>query len=248
MAKNEIAKLRSLFERLELREHDVEKSVSGGSPLSSAFRVDAEDFLHAAEDAFELKNYSSALTDAKRAIHCQIDEVLASLGYSWKRTPLKKKLEIIRKCGFAAPRVIHRVNAARNLLEHEYVNPSASKTEEALDIATLFVNATKRHLESFMGDFYVGRSSERVDTFHFSRELVFAFDEETKAFRITALEHVRPELEGRFGSVLGKTKVGATSELFPTLIKLTVAGDRNEKIIIALHELFDLFRRKSLIR
>ena len=69
---------------------------------------------------------------------------------------------LIARCGFAAPRILKRVNDARNLLEHEYVHPTPETTEEALDIATLFVNATRRHFQMFMGEFHVGNGGERI--------------------------------------------------------------------------------------
>jgi hypothetical protein len=245
MSKSDVAKFKRFFHALGLQEHSIEKNESGGSPLSSSFKQDAEDFLYAAEDAFELAKYAAALTDAKRAIHCQIDEIMESLGYSWKRVALRKKLEIVRSCGFVAPRIINRVSAARNLLEHEYVNPSAAKASEALDIATLFVHATRRHLDGFMDEFYVGDSAEKVDTFHFRKELAFSFDAERKKFRISACTDVQPERYGLSGKTIGELSVGADSELFPALVKLTLAGQRDEKIILAFHDLFGLVRRSK---
>jgi hypothetical protein len=180
------------------------------------------------------------LTDAKRAISCQIDEVLACLGYSWKRKPLRNKLDLIRQCGFAAPRILARVNAIRNLLEHEYIHPKQEQTEEALDIATLFVNATRRHLDMFWHEFYVGNGAERVDELHFRRELFFRFHE--KEFRISGLVDVSPEDAPSTHSVIGCVAIPAPSVLFPTLIKLTVAVDREYRVTIAFHELFNILR------
>ena len=179
----QLRQLKVLFDQLELREHGIKKSVSGGSALNSDFESDAEDFLQAAEDEFELIDYAGALNNANRAISCQIDEVLECLGYHWKRKQLREKLDLIARCGFAAPRILKRVNDARNLLEHEYVHPAPETTEEALDIATLFVNATRRHFQMFMGEFYVGNGAERIDQFHFRRELVFTFNDNTPEFR-----------------------------------------------------------------
>jgi hypothetical protein len=119
---NEVRKLKELFDELQIREHGIEKSLSGGSPLISDFDSNAEDFLEAAEEAFELSKHANAVSDAKRAIYCQIDEVLDCLGYPWKRKAVTKKLDVIKKCGFAAPRILRRVNAARNLLEHDMFN------------------------------------------------------------------------------------------------------------------------------
>jgi len=237
----EVRKLKRLFERLQISEHGIGKSVSGGGPLISDFKSNAEDFLK----SLELSNYSSALTDAKRAVACQIDEVLECLGFPWKRRPITQKLDVVRKCGFGVPRILKCVNAARNLLEHEYVYPSGPKTEEAVDIASLFVHATRRHLESFMGEFYVGNGSERVDIFHFGRELTFSFDDEKKKFRSWGATGVSPEGEPRTGVTVGRVFISASSVVFPTLIKLTVAGDRESKIRIAFHELFDLFRTNT---
>jgi hypothetical protein len=143
------------------------------------------------------------------------------------------------------PTIIQRVNSARNLLEHQYINPSPAKAAEALDIATLFVHATRRHLDSFMGEFYVGNPAERVDTFHFKRELVFDFDEQRKRFRVAACADVQPESVSIRHKVVGELNVSADSVLFTTLVKLTLAGVRDEKIVIAFHELFELLRRSK---
>lgn len=248
MSKQDVRELKALFDKLELREHAIEKSESGGSPLASDFEQDAEDFLRAAEDAFELENYASALTDAKRTIHCQIDEVMASLGFPWRRTGIRKKLDTVRRCGFAAPRIIHKVNSARNLLEHEYVKPSANKAAEALDIATLFVHASRRHLDGFMGEFYVGNPAERVDIFHFGRELVFGFNHDKRCFEVAACEGVTAEKIGMLGKTVGEVSVPSQSSVFPALVKLTLAGSRNEKIVLAFHELFEVFRAAKVCR
>ena len=89
----QLRQLKALFDQLELREHGIKKSVWGGSALNSDFECDAEDYLQAAEDEFELIDYAGAFTNAKRAISCQIDEVLECLGYPWKRKQLREKLD-----------------------------------------------------------------------------------------------------------------------------------------------------------
>jgi hypothetical protein len=238
----QLRQLKVLFDQLELHEHGIKKSVSGGNALSSDFEHDAEDSLQAAEDEFELIDYAGALTSAKRAISCQIDEVLECLGYPWKRKQLREKLDLIARCGFAAPRILKRVNDARNLLEHEYVHPTPETTEEALDIATLFVNATRRHFQMFMGEFYVGNGAERIDQFHFRRELSFTFNDNTPEFRVSGYVDVSPEDAPTTHSSVGHVSVSASSSVFPTLIKLTVAGDHDHKVAVAFHELFTMFR------
>jgi hypothetical protein len=243
MAKD-VQEFAKLVTALGLRERVVVKKVSGGGRLVSGFDWNAEEFLQTAEDAFELGDVSQALGEAKRAIYCQIDEVLHCLGYGWKRKPVSSKLNVLKQCGFAAPRILKRVSDARNLLEHEYKRPSIGCTEEALDIATLFVSATRRHLEVWDDEFSIGNSNEEVDLFHFSRELSFGFDEDRKIFEISAQADVEPEQERtRRPRLLGEIEVSANSSLFPLFVRLTVGGDRDDKNAITLHEIFDLLRK-----
>jgi hypothetical protein len=224
---NEVRKLKELFDELQIREHGIEKSLSGGSPLISDFDSNAEDFLEAAEEAFELSKHANAVSDAKRAIYCQIDEVLDCLGYPWKRKAVTKKLDVIKKCGFAAPRILRRVNAARNLLEHDMFNRRQQRRRRH-SISPRCLSTRRAGISS-----------------HFRRELVFVFERDRKSFRISAYKDVSPERSPRTASIVGKVSVDSKSILFPILIKLTVAGDRESKITVAFHELFDLFHAQA---
>jgi HEPN domain-containing protein len=233
-----------LVNALGLREIAVVKKVSGGRRLASGFDCNAEEFLQFAEDAFELGDLSQALSEAKRAIYCQVDEVLQCLGYAWKRKTVSSKLTLLKQCGFAAPRILKRVSDARNLLEHEYKRPSKGDAEEALDIATLFVSATRRYLEVWDDEFTIGNTDEEVDLFHFSRELSFGFDSDRQVFEVSALTDVEPEeTRTHRPQVLGEIEVSSTRSLFPLFVRLTVGGDRDDKNAITLHEIFDLVRK-----
>jgi hypothetical protein len=92
------------------------------------------------------------------------------------------------------------------------------------------VNATCRHLDSFMDEFCIGNLDERVDGFHFEKELRVDFDEQHKLYMIQAWVNVKPENEGLKGSLLGEVRVNAKHELFKDLICLTVAGTRKNKV------------------
>lgn len=99
-------------------------------------------FLNLAEDDFERGGLSAlinATTNAKRAIVCQLDQLLISFGYQSLRWNVPKKIERLKALGLLAPSLLRKVIDIRNILEHEYATPELEKVEEALDIASLFV-------------------------------------------------------------------------------------------------------------
>ncbi|WP_460422980.1 hypothetical protein [Pseudomonas sp. ZL2] len=114
----------------------------GGSFQMTELKTSPVDFLSLAEDDFERGGLSAlinAATNAKRAIVCQLDQLLVSFGYSPYRWNVPKKIEKLRVLGLLAPSLLRKVVDMRNLLEHEYEAPELKAVEEALDIASLFV-------------------------------------------------------------------------------------------------------------
>ncbi|MFT3663949.1 hypothetical protein [Piscinibacter sp.] len=84
----------------------------------------------------------NALTNAKRAIDCEISTLLACLGLPEPRN-FPERLDRIRDLGLVAPRVVRKVVQLRNVLEHRYYKPSRVEVEDAVDVATLFLGALK---------------------------------------------------------------------------------------------------------
>ena len=164
--------LRQLVVILEIRKEQAIRISSGGSPLTCPFAVTPEDFLERAEGDFEIGGTAAvlnAITNAKRAIDCQVDTVLAVLGFHPNQISRAQKLQFLLDTGFVAPRILRQVNDARNLLEHEYRSPTPSVVEEALDIAALFVGATSRHLQVFEDEFIIGNENEQLGSDAFQR-------------------------------------------------------------------------------
>ncbi len=95
----------------------------------------------------------NAMSNAKRALHFQVDLLADALGF--KQSPFKRKnsfpekLDFCGKCGVVAPRILGKLNKLRNSLEHEYYMPARSESEDFLDVVTLFLHATDRLLEHF---------------------------------------------------------------------------------------------------
>ena len=108
-------------------------------PITSS-GLSPEEFLAQAESDFEIGGQSALLnsiTNAKRAIQCQIDQWVLALGLN--AVQKKKKIELLNQIGYA-PRIFKKVMDSRNLLEHEYKTPTIQDVEDALDLAWLFVS------------------------------------------------------------------------------------------------------------
>ncbi len=85
----------------------------------------------------------NALSNAKRAIDCQVTNILQGFGLSIPKQ-FPAKLEKISALGLVAPRIVKKIVRLRNLLEHEFHDPNASEVEDAVDVASLFLEATRR--------------------------------------------------------------------------------------------------------
>lgn len=117
-------------------------ALGGGGFEMTELKTSPVEFLTLAEDDFErggLAALVNATTNAKRAIVCQLDQLLISFGYQSLRWNVPKKIERLRALGLLAPSLLRKVVDMRNILEHEYATPEFEKVVEALDIASLFV-------------------------------------------------------------------------------------------------------------
>lgn len=85
----------------------------------------------------------NALSNAKRAIDCQVTNILHGFGISIPKQ-FPTKLEKIASLGLVAPRIVKKIIRLRNLLEHEFHNPQLTEVDDAVDVATLFLEATRR--------------------------------------------------------------------------------------------------------
>lgn len=115
----------------------------------------------------------NALSNAKRAIDCQLDNIFDAFGMRKKRN-FPKKMELIGEIGLVAPRIVRKVVRVRNLLEHEYYDPDESEVEDAVDVTTLFLEATARPFRSFMEDYFVadGASAQNVTGERIARSIL----------------------------------------------------------------------------
>lgn len=95
----------------------------------------------------------NALSNAKRAIECRLDEIFKvynfkgfSSQHGWK---LPYKMQVVQTFGVPAPSALRNlITSKRNILEHEYIRPKDhQEIQNAVDVAELFLEATHRYVE-----------------------------------------------------------------------------------------------------
>jgi len=114
------------------------------------FKLTSLDFLNFAKEDFTEKNTRNlinSLSNIKRALNCQIDQILFIFGFLEKSKKEKwnfpKKVEFIKDIGITSPEIIEKINRKRNLIEHEYDIPSYEDVSDAIGITELFIESVK---------------------------------------------------------------------------------------------------------
>lgn len=232
----------SLAELARLTHLDPKRAISvpsGGGGLSMyELDVDPYDFLLLAEEDWErggLAAELNAITNAKRAIVAQMDQALLSFGYPATTWNVPKKIETLQCLGLVTPRILRRVSATRNLLEHEYRRPSIKDVEDAIDLAALFVASIKPILTLFGDQFFVGNADEQEDAFSFAQELDFSLLSSCSGDRPSFVVRARVD-----GKVVGETHIDCLQREFPLVVRLAIATDREFKAKEALGDLIAL--------
>jgi hypothetical protein len=169
---------------LDLDWGNMQVDWDAGTSLDFEMGTDPEEFLWFAQRDLEQggkHGLVNALSNAKRAIDCQVEKTQRCLGIPKKRR-FSDRLSILQDLGIVAPRIVKKVIEKRNYLEHEYKCPEQDEVEDAVDIATLFLEANNRLLEEFPDRFYLysGTLNERNIT------LFFDFDSEKRHFILNA--------------------------------------------------------------
>jgi hypothetical protein len=94
-------------------------------------------------EAITPRSLINAIGHAKRAIHAHVDFLLHNCGRCLRDTNFPDKLRLLKDLGIIAPNLLTKYNKLRNLLEHEYVSPSEGDALELMDVAELFLEATR---------------------------------------------------------------------------------------------------------
>jgi|CXWL01.1.fsa_nt_gi hypothetical protein len=135
-------------------------SSSSDEPFKLPFELLPKDFLQYAEADLVNKGKHAAVNsigNIKRAIDCRVDSLLvlfAMYGIAKRENwNFPRKVKFLKEIGVLAPRILERINTKRNKLEHEYRLLSHTETEDAFDIASLFIDSTNVFLMRSFSDF-----------------------------------------------------------------------------------------------
>lgn len=137
---------------------DGDASVETQEHIKTGFDISPREFLRFAEHDLNA-NYNhhlvNSLSNTKRAIDSQLDSLLIGFGLSQRAAKwnFPTKVDYLNRVGILSPKILNKINKRRNLLEHEYKNPSIDEVEDALDVADLFVNYTNKYLCPAVVDF-----------------------------------------------------------------------------------------------
>lgn len=148
--RNGFFNINSLKSIKNLRINEYEKD-----DLNLPYELIPKEFLKYAKADITLKSNRgivNALSNTKRALHCQVDSLLYAFGYEEKskKKNFYEKLEILTGLDIVTPEFLRKINNMRNLLEHEYNIPSREDVEDALDFVALFIEYTQKFLDNIL--------------------------------------------------------------------------------------------------
>ena len=157
-----------LFKTCKINLTDANISRDDAEMLTYEFEITPKEFLNFSKQDFKANDQRgniNALTNAKRAIDCQTDKILACFGFDIKELPkinneyiifinpqlyktdLPHKLKLLQALDLAPAGIIADVRTIRNKLEHEYKQFSDKEVQNAIQLADLFINATDSKLK-----------------------------------------------------------------------------------------------------
>lgn len=133
------------------------------------FPIEPREFLDYAESdlkSAEPQAAANSLSNSKRALDSQLDFFFDAYGLSAVSTQKKwstgRKIELIGDIGGVPKGILHRINQARNDLEHRFEPPSRMTAENAIDIVGLFIDATDFYLyPARQGNIFQNESAKR---------------------------------------------------------------------------------------
>ena len=107
----------------------------------------------------ERRSIANALTNAKRAIHSRIDEIITALRISYandwpKSAKTDAKLKVLKQLKVPVTSIAKVLTGRRNDLEHNYLLPSLSQVRADVETAELWLNNSENYLKpsvAFMG-------------------------------------------------------------------------------------------------
>jgi hypothetical protein len=177
----------------------------------NVFDINPKDFLRFAKldlKQDDVRGLINSLTNSKRAIDCQIDEVLNKYGISqdnfkpaienfiadFELGDIPIKLKFIQAVNFAPSLLISKTRNLRNRLEHLYQKPTEIEVREALDVVELFILSVSGKFKIQTEEFLItdGRYYNKNNKDVNKNAIYFLFNEKTKNFDLKKIINKEP--------------------------------------------------------
>lgn len=196
------------------------------------FDFEASEFIKFAEIDLQQETEHglvNALSNAKRAIDCQIDTVLGCFGLLSRRN-FPDKIKVLGKLGIVTPRIVNKVVKARNYLEHEFVKPKREQIEDAVDVANLFVTILDKGLRNFWGEYKINAVADGLNengNIFFNDWLNVNYDHEEKYYKLSGVIYSQPpNPEAPEVSLITEATVKSNEKGFFELANLSFSLDK----------------------
>ena len=174
----------------------------GKKAKSDKSYVSPEEFIKWARQDInggDKRSRANALTNAKRALHARIDEILYSVrvryANDWhKRPDTSLKLEVLKRIGIPITTIVRVLTNRRNDLEHNYSLPTPDQVRADVETAEMWLEKSKSYLYppivlaglSIKSCAPLGYSRTRKNTlsitFHPTEKILFFHDDKHKLF------------------------------------------------------------------
>lgn len=161
------------------------------------FDIQASEFMKYAEMDLEqgtAQGLVNALSNAKRAVDCQVDSILGCFGLLSRRN-FPEKIKILNHLGIVTPRIVNKVVKARNYLEHEFIKPEREQVEDAVDVANLFVALLNNGLRNFWYEYSIDAVAVNPDeegNEYVDKYINIEYDSEGKQYKLNGSIYVMP--------------------------------------------------------
>ena len=202
---------------------------SGSGGPDSGLEIKPKTFLRfAKKDLNEgsQRGLINALSNAKRAIDCQIDEALIIFGIDHDNLPkeleefityfkfegdIPYKLKIIQSLNLAPSYITAKTRLLRNKLEHYYQIPKKESVKEAIDIAELFIRSIEGKIKMIPDEFDVTDEKNQIDTYEYESGISIRFKIKNKLFELRAKKDKK---------IIGQVNVSAKDSEYFGLLRL----------------------------
>lgn len=230
--------VKSLDLNLNSLEIELDATEEAEHSLKFNFEINPEEFLDfAIKDIEKAGKHGlvNALSNAKRAIDCQIDGILMCFGIDPKETgkilkrldvekidDLPTRLHLLQEMGIIGSGIIRKIRQKRNYLEHEYKCPDQQEVEDAVEIAQLFIDASNNILQHFADFAVYDRSNPKKHKILFT-----LYDGNKNCLSLTGI----PDMEN--DNVYSETRL--EGEHIVIAARLAIALRTNRKVEQATH-------------